>query len=363
MTTGGLQGHLRLIWAITAKDIVDAIKNRTTLSTILVLGFMVVFYRYMPVLTGGDDVPHLLIYDAGESELVQRLENSTALNVYTYTSSDRMKFRLAKAEIPELGLVIPSNFEEALQAGTPPMLEGYVTYWTEDEDAQDLRRYAEEVLSTEADHTVTISLAGNTIFANKDTTGWGLLASISVIFCVTMVGISLIPNLMLEEKHTHTLEVLLVSPAGSVHVVVAKALTGLFYGLIACGLTLALNAPVVMHWPLAILTAVCGALFCIALGLFLGTMMETRQQLMLVAWVFILPLLLPVFLSIMKDLLPAGLIRVLPWIPTVAMSQALRVSFAAQAPVADFAPELALICGYTVLTLGAVVWALRRSDR
>ena len=45
-----LREHLRIIWAIATKDIVDAIKNKTTLSVIGAVFFLMVFYQILLLL-------------------------------------------------------------------------------------------------------------------------------------------------------------------------------------------------------------------------------------------------------------------------------------------------------------------------
>ncbi len=356
--------NLRIVWAITAKDIVDALKNKNTLSVIIIVLFMIAFYRFLPELEGGSELPNVLVYDAGESSLVAALDGSSRLKLYPrYTSQEQMERDLVSGDVPELGLVVPADFDQALASGEPVELEGYVLHWVDDSQADELRALVEAEIAELLGKPVGINLEGNTVYTRKDSTGLALTATISVVFTLVMVGISLVPHLMLDEKHSKTIDALLVSPANSNHIAISKALTGLFYGLVATAVALAFNAALVTHWALAILAAICGALFVVSLGLLLGSLIESRQQLTLWAWVLVLPLLLPVFLSIMDDLLPATAIAVLRWIPTVALGRVLRVSFAARAPLADFGPELVLVTGCAVVVLAVVAWLVRRSDR
>ncbi len=356
--------NLRIIWAITAKDIVDALKNKNTLSVIIIVLFMIAFYRFLPELEGGSELPNVLVYDAGESSLAAALDGSSRLKLYPrYTSQEQMERDLVSGDVPELGLVVPADFDEALASGEPVELEGYVLHWVSDSEGDELRAFVEGEIADRLGKPVRINLEGNIVYTRKDSTGLTLTATVSVIFTLVMVGILLVPHLMLDEKQAKTIDALLVSPASSSHIATGKALTGLFYGLAATAVALAFNAALVTHWALAILAAVCGALFVVSLGLLLGSLIESRQQLTLWAWVLVLPLLLPVFLSIMDDLLPASAIAVLRWTPTVALGRVLRVSFAERAPLADFGPELALVTGCAVVALAAVAWLVRRLDR
>jgi hypothetical protein len=103
-TTSKFSENLRIVWAIAAKDIVDAVKNKMTLSVVLVVLFMIAYYRFLPVLEGGAELPNVLVYDAGESSLVTALEDSSRLKLYTYPSQEKMEFYLTKGDVPAKGL-------------------------------------------------------------------------------------------------------------------------------------------------------------------------------------------------------------------------------------------------------------------
>ncbi|MBN1658687.1 MAG: ABC transporter permease [Anaerolineae bacterium] len=354
---------LRIIWAISAKDIVDAIKNRTTLSVLLTTLFVVVVYRFLPLLTGDHDLTNLLVYDADNSRLVAALEESLYLQVYEYPSLHRMEHALRSGDVPELGLVIPVGVDAALAAGQPVELAGYTLHWVSQEDAGALRTLVEGEIHDLTGQTVHISLEGNRAYPGADSTGSAFLTAFALIYVTTIVGMTLVPHLMIEEKENKTMAALLVSPAGAGQIVLGKALTGLFYTLLSVGVVFALNAAFIVNWPLALLATLCGAALGVALGLLLGSTIEVKQQVSLWAWLLILPLLIPVFLSMMESILPQAAVSVIRWVPTVALSRVFRVSFSDSAPLAQFGPELALVAGCALLVGAAVVWAVRRSDR
>ena len=359
----GLRSSLRIVWAITAKDIIDAMKNKTTLSVMLTLLFLVVLYQYLPALTSGDQPPRLVVYDADSSPLVTELEDSTQFDLRKMLSQQQMEEYLGNMDSVVLGLVLPADFDQYLRSNEQLELDGYVIHWASDSATAQVQTFFEGQLTELVGKPVRIDVAGNTVYTQKDSTGYAFLTSISVILVLTMIGISMTPNLMLEEKRTKTLDVLLVSPASTGQVVIGKALTGLFYCLTTAVVVLAFNAALITHWGLAILAVTCGSLLCVALGLLLGSVFEVKQQLTIWGFLLFQPLLLPMFLSIMEDLMPRGLIVAFDWIPTVALSKVLRVSFSNSAPLAEFGPELALVAGCAALVLAAVAWVVRRSDR
>jgi ABC-type Na+ efflux pump permease subunit len=355
---------LRVIWAIAIKDIVDAVRNRVTLGALVSVLFLVGIYRVLPALQSLDEPPNVLAYDAGNSALIAYLENSRAIELWTgYRSETHMQEKLADGDVPELGLVIPADFDQALASDREAALQGYVMYWVSEDDTAELKRYVEGEVSRLLGRPVSIQLEGNVVYMQPASRGVGLLAGLGIGLVVLIIGVSLVPHLILEEKQGKTMDVLLVSPAGPFHVTVAKAIAGLFYAAVAVGVALALNHRLVTQWWLAALATLWGALFSIALGLLLGSLFETRQQLMLWAWMVIASLLIPMFLTVMQALLPAWLIALLRWVPSVALFDLLRVSFSNQASFGLYGPQLALLLACAAVLLALLAWRVRRSDR
>ena len=354
---------VRILWAITAKDLVEAAKNKNTAFLIIFGLLMMAFYQQYPKLLSRGEPPAVLVYDAGNSALVPYLENSPNLQAHSeYPSEARMKELLAEGEVPELGLVIPADFDQIIDSGGNPVLQGYVMNWVNEKDAAELQRTVGEEINQLVGKPIRIEMQGNRVFAKPDSGGSGVTAGFAFIYIITTLGLVLVPHLILEEKQAHTMEALLVSPASERQVVMGKALAGLFYCLAGAGLGLVLFSQLVVHWWLAILVVVFGSLFTVAAGLLLGTVINDRGQLILLAWVFIIPLFLPVFLSLMDDLLPAALIQIFRVIPTVVIFNLLRTSFSGSVSIGPTLLGLiwtAACAGGMLLVIG---WLVRRRD-
>jgi ABC-type Na+ efflux pump permease subunit len=362
---GAFSENLRIVWAITAKDILDAIKNRNTLANIVIVFLLMAFYQMLPGWTHGSEPPNLLVYDAGHSSLLAALEDSSNVDLYTYRSQQVMKEKLSAGDVIELGLVIPADFDQVLGSGEQPELEGYVIHWASDADASELKSHVEREIAELMGQPVRIKINQERVYPQPESYGRPFLTAVSLLLALTMAGMTVVPHLMIEEKQAKTIDVLRVSPAKSVHMVIAKALTGLFYCLTAVVVVFAFNTALITHWGLAILAAVLGSLFTVALGLLLGTLFEVKQQLSLWGFLLISVLLMPVFLSIIVKALPVPeiVVAIITWVPTVALSRVFQLSCSGSAPWGEFGPPLALVVGCTVLVLGAVVWAVRRAER
>ena len=353
--------HFRIIWAITAKDLVDAIKNKNVLGVVIPALFIIVMYRFMPAITAEDGPPALLIYDAGNPAMMLLLEDSPAVDLYTYESEEQMLYYLTNGELPELGLVIPADFDQAVEAGQSLELQGFMLHFFTDDEVNEIQDYMQDEFEYLLGQPVVIHI--EQIQLQPETHGITILASMGFTFMILMIGMIAIPHMMLEEKQNKTIDAMLISPANSFHIIVAKALTGMIYALIAYGIGLILFREIVIHWSLAGIAGLLGALFAVSLGLLLGILVNNRQQLILWGWVGVIPLFLPMLLSIMDDLLPSWLIAIVTWVPSSALMRAIRSTMVAVPPLKYYLPQLLVLLFSAFLFLLLDSWLLRRSDR
>ena len=189
--------------------------------------------------------------------------------------------------------------------------------------------------------------------------------SFLMVYALVVTGLMVAPNLMVEEKELKTLDALLVSPASASQIVIAKAITGLFYCLAAAGLVLAASAPLVVHWEIAILAAACGSLFTVSVGLLLGVILDSRQQLIIWSAVLMFPLFVPVIASeILPDIqAPALVQQVVSLVPTVPVAEATRWALSGEVPWAEIGSGLAVTMACAIALLIVVAWIVRRSDK
>lgn len=355
--------HLRLVGALAGKDIVDALKNKTTLTTIIISLFMVLVYRALPGLTSDSDTLRVMLYAESESAIVTELERSPALALYPFDSRAELMKVFPDAESVELAIVIPDSAVARQQAGEPVTIEGYLMYWVSPDQRAEIKALVEEELAGQLGQPVTLDLAGHDVFFDAGIPSLVFSPTIALLFVAVMIGISLIPNLMVEERQTKTLDALMVSPASAAHLVAGKSLAGLFYGLVGSAIVLFVFRHLVVRWDLAILAAGLATLFMVAIGLLLGSIVKVRAQLQLVAWFIVLPLLMPVFLVQMEGLVPAGAIAVMKWIPSVLVADIFRLSLTPNATLSHYGLPAFIILAATLALLALVAWVVRRMDR
>jgi ABC-type Na+ efflux pump permease subunit len=357
----------RTIGAIVRKDLGDAFKNKEILSVLGTVVFLIALYYFLPLLTSDMDRQRIRLYDASgsESTVSQALNASGQFRVFDYEALPVMLDDLAIASYDgrELGLVVPAAADHLIADGEALVLDGYVLHWVSAGEAQTIQSDVEAALSQQIGQPVQVNLAGHTVFSRPDSMGRSISASFALTLIFSLVGIMVAPKLMLEERSARTLSALLVSPASYLQIVIGKALVALVITLLAAGVVIAVNNFIIVQWGLIAIAALCGALFSVAVGLLLGTVFETQQQLTMWTMIIIQPLLIPVFLTIMVDIIPAAAIQIMGFIPPVALSYVVRASFAGQIVLADVLPKLALVIGSTVLLLAINVALIRRMDR
>jgi ABC-type Na+ efflux pump permease subunit len=355
--------NLRIIWAITAKDLLEALKNKTTLANILVVCLMMVVYKEFPKWEQRGLPPSLLVHDAGSSALVERLEASPAVALYEYPSREELEEKLSSVDEHKLGIIIPADFDEQAESGRRAELSALTVRWVSQSAVDKLRLQIEEEIAGLIGRPVQIDLEREPVDTDPGRGSPLFSAMLSVIFALVMISLGVVPHLMIEEKQTRTLDALIVSPARSGHVATAKALTGLFYCLTAAAVVYGFNAAFIVHWPLAILVAVLGSLFFVAVGLLLGTAIELRQQFVLWGFVAMAAFLLPTFLWVMSDLLPTLMATVVRWTPAAALARAFQAACLRNPPLAEYGPPLTFVAGGALVVLAGVAWLMRRADR
>ncbi|NIW47406.1 MAG: ABC transporter permease, partial [Gammaproteobacteria bacterium] len=355
----------RVILAITGKDILEAVKNKSVISTILSALFIVVAYRFIPILSRGSDPPVVFIYSQVETEIVKKLETSDTLTVYTgYETLEAMQRRLADWDVPAIGVSIPGDMGTDLSMDGVVM-DGYILNWTSDEDDNELISLVEDEFTELLDRPVRLDNEGHTVYPWPESDGISTWMGLSAVFAVSMIGITLIPHLMLEEKKSRTIDFLMVSPATATDLTIAKALTGAFYALLGGIIVISIYSYTVVQWWLVPFLFLVGISFLIGFGLIMGLMIKDRSQLTLVGFFIFIPLFLPVMLSLMSPLFPDALITVFKLVPTTVLFNLFRIVLSGSGNFSAITViwYLAYLLAWGVGVLMIVAVLVRRLDR
>jgi ABC-2 type transport system permease protein len=355
---------LNIVWAITWKDIWDALYNKLAVALLFTAGLMVFLPKLLPLII---DPPYtaVVIYDDKDSELLLTLEESDSFSVRQVRSIEEVEEFIGDSGFglgPEVGLVVPEDFDRILQAGGQLKLEGYIN-WANRNRASKVRSEMERQISELMGKALTIDFGDRYVYPDLTSSVTLGIMTTSSLSVVIIMGILLVPNLIFDEKQTKTIDALLVSPAKISQVVLGKVLAGWFYMLLTAALVFLVNWTSVVHWDLAILFTLLSGLLSIALGLIMGTFFESQQE--VTGWTSaIIVFLLGAILVGMMDLdIPSWIQSIIPWVPSVTLSDLFRASFSESASIPDFWVKLSSVLGVCLLLYGAAIWKLRRSDR
>jgi ABC-2 type transport system permease protein len=324
--------NLRIIWAIASKDIVDAIRNKTTISIVIGIGVLMLSAQALPLILQLRDVKAAIVYHPGDSVLIRELAQQRDFQMRRVPSLTAMEESLAEAGEVQIGLVIPGNLDAHVAAGEGIELQGHFVYWAKPAEVEEIGKYFERKLGELIGIPVEIDLDNPAVYPGPDTDGQPFMISLSLVVAVITIGAFLVPYLIVEEKEKHTIEALMVSPASYSQVVAGKAIAGLFYCLVAAAVVFAI------YFPLG------------SMNLWLG----------LVLLVLMLPVLMGQLIS---SNLPQIVTDLLPLLPSVAMSKVIRMSFSSVVLTDHLLQNLGVMIVGAGALLSLTAWKIRRLDR
>lgn len=316
-------GYWRIVLALAAKDIVEAVKNKTTLTVLLGLAFMMLTVEALPLLLKLDERPRLAIYDAARSGVADELRRGGAVQVAELRHAADAVTAAQETSAPLLAVTLPADWESA---SGPLALDGYLAHWIRPPAAEQLVGQVEEALTAVTGRPAAIT--PQTVYPSLESGGRAIMVALGLTLATILITTILVPYLILDEKTSHTLDALRVSPASLYQIVLGKGLAGAVYGALATAVLLAFNLSLVTNWGLFLLSALGLILFGVGLGLLVGTMVENEGTVQmwsgLLAILFVFPLML-VFVG--SSRLPEWVTAVLAWLPTTAAFNLLRLSF------------------------------------
>jgi len=118
------------------------------------------------------------------------------------------------ADAGPLGLVIPDDFDEMLDSGKVPEIDGYLL-WEKRASAGAIEEKVEGRLEEAFGSAVDIQILGR-IYPEPGAMGSVRTYSLILVVALFYIGMLTLPHLMIEEKQTKTVETLLVSPSSKV---------------------------------------------------------------------------------------------------------------------------------------------------
>lgn len=358
--TRSTRNYWRIVFALAAKDVVDALKNKTTLTMILGLSLMMLTVQALPLLLRLDDRPRVAIYDAARTTTADELRRDGTLQVREARRAEDAIDLARGSSAPLIAVTLPPEWKEGTEA---LIVDGFVGHWVRPQVAEEAAGAIERTLTAVTGRPVTIRL--QTVYPTPQSGGHATMVAMGMVLATTLITTILVPYLIVEEKTTHTLDVLRASPASITQVLMGKGLAGMVYGLLAAAVLLAFNPSLVNLWGV-MLTAVLGlVLFGVGLGLLVGTLVENEGSVQM--WVVILTIVLmaPLVLTFFNGSrsLPGWLQQAANWLPTTAAYSLFHAAFGNVWPVEQGWLQLAAVFGAALLVFAVAGWRLRAWER
>ena len=295
--------HRAMVWTIFLKDLRDAIRDGRVLLALLVPMGLGLFYNVL----FDDETPRptatVAYTSSAPSRLPEQLREVIGETV-DLTLTEQPSRAAVKALIDDqtadLGLVIPAGFDAAVLAGrSPPLLvllpasRGVVRNYVTGALDEALRRLANQPAPARIERQQAAAEAGEElIFDRIGPAPYFVLTS--ALFLAVMVALFAVPIILTEEVEKKTLDAL-VLVASYADVVIAKALVGLVYTGVATVLLLTLTRSHIerpLPFGLALLTL---SVALMGVGLLIGELFRSANQLNTWSSVILIPFLGPVY--------------------------------------------------------------------
>jgi len=350
---------LRIALAIAWKDILEGWKNKVILTGVITSLFLVIFYNYLPELTQ-DELPLMVIFDPNNHITYEDTKCIYDLNYRVEKVEDTFYFVMRDIDTPVIGIKLEQDPKQT-QATSPMVLEAYYPNWMRTRQIASVKTTAESTLQGCWGFPVEVAPEGNIVYPIMDNniTGKIFIASTGLLLQLAVIGLSMAPQLIVEEKDARTLQAIVVSPATLGHFILGKTLAVLFYVTLTTTIGLFFVGPLIVHWGLALAALLIGMLTIITPGIMLGVLLDNKQQIQIWMWVMFIPVVLPIFFSIVREL-PDPLMKVVDWWPTVALSRLLRAGFTLNPPVATYGIEIVYLLSLSVVLFAGTVWVIQK---
>jgi MFS family permease len=359
----------RIIASLFRKDLVDGIRESRILVSLLTPLILAVLYNAI--------FPEERLFEAKvayagpeSSAIVQTLRaraetgGSVSLKLQHVANADEAR-RLVVSKEVDVAFVLPAGVDDAIRAGTTPTITliepevpGAAASFVQSSIEIGARALAgQRAAATIAEEQVKTGSADQGVAAEMGPRRYFVLAT--VVMMIGMIAVLAVPIMLTEEVEKKTLDALLI--VGSyLEVILAKALVGLAYTALSVTLMLALTR--LRPEDLATFVAGTGlmAFALIGIGLLIGGLFKSAQQVYSWSSVMLIPVIGPAFVVGLPipDALDAAF-RVLP------TSQGMRIlanGLAGRELFTDLWQAYLVLIVWAVAMYGLLAWRLSRRE-
>jgi ABC-2 type transport system permease protein len=356
-----ISDSLYIAWFIGTKDIVDALKNKSSRNNIIIILFMVIFFYWLSDVRPFDKNVSVVVYDESNSQQAWDAVRLANGSVYSFRQASSLQDMQLKMANQNLALVYPADASQTLNSTDTLTMSGYI-FWVDRTHVTQLEAKYSQAFTEILRHPAEVVIGNHILIPAADADGQHVNVTYLMIYFVFTTALLLIPNLMLEEKQTKTMDALMISPATPGQIVLGKALAGFFYTLVVGGVAMALFSAYIVNWIMAVVVFLGYAIFAVGLGLLVGSFIKSMKH--MVSWMLVLLIFLivpPLFQTASN--LKEGIRQIFTVLPTSALASLFRYSCSSGYTLQQVLINLAIVLVSIGVVFAVVTWKVMRSNR
>ena len=356
--------HLRIIRVIALKDIVDALRNKLILTILASVAFMMISSQALSYITGLKEEPFVYVADQGRSLILRKAVRSREMALVPVDSREEMLSRVGDSPSLSIGLLLPPDFDTLAGGDGPVELAMFASNRDTEANISESITQFETDFAALTNVSVTGRLQPERAYPLENSSDYPMMLSIGLVMGVMTIGMVLTPFLMIDEKESHTLDAMLISPARHIHLVTGKMLTGLLYSVSGSLLIIVFSRQWITHWGILLGAVVLGALVASALGLLTGIIFTHTASTSMMGGLLMAVLMLPMFFwQRLSTLLSSGWVAFISWMPSIRMYRLVRQAFV-YAPLPESVwLNLLGLTAFGIFIVVLLVWRIRLLDR
>jgi ABC-2 type transport system permease protein len=264
--------NIRRIFVLLGKEFIHGPKNFMFIWAIVApLAFTLVATLAFGTLFS--DKPKLGISDEGDSQLVVMAQELDSITIKEYKDVTSLK-RATQSGAVDIGIVLPQKFDDIVSSGEKSTIEAYV--WGESlaKDRIILPTTIANLIRELAGQKIPVEIVSITL-GDEASAPWSeRLIPFLVLMGVFFGGLMLPSTSLIEEKQKKTFEAIVMTPASTSEIFIAKGIMGIVLSVFMGIAILLLNQAFGANSLLLVGVLFLGAIMAVELGLICGALIK-----------------------------------------------------------------------------------------
>ncbi|MFL5758631.1 MAG: ABC transporter permease [Thermomicrobiales bacterium] len=359
--------HPRMVMTIFRKDLRDAIRDaRVLVALILPLGIGIFYSQTFSDDTAAARLDATIVYASPDPtnlpDAIRVIDGEAVALTFTRVGSEQEVRNKIDGDDADLGLIVPTGFDDAVKTGQQPSLTVLVPanpstaarVVVESLDPS-VRHLSGEQAPAKLQIEQTLVTENQNLLDQIGLRTWSVI--VAIVLMISMVSLLVVPVVLAEEAEKNTLDALVLI-ASHADVIAAKALLGIFYISVMVPLllriaTIGIDSTLAFYGTVALL-----AVSLLGFGLLLGSLFRNANQLNTWAGIILVPVVAPAFAVGIPA--PAIIRSSAAVSPTGQAMKLLINSATGEQLYHNVAISIAVICLWAVAAFALLLWDMRR---